>query len=77
MYQYSREQGTTRHPCSVQELMGRLEQLEVAMTERKREVCTCVSVAGVRIVETSTSPPQEEKMVVMEKKKRCVNCQTY
>ena len=55
-------------PPSLQELIGKLEQLEVVMTQRQNEVGTHKSLNLKHF--HNFCHIQEEMMVVMEKKKR-------
>ena len=53
--------------------MSKLEQMEVAMTQRQKEVCIVMrNVLFPSLSYLSFLFSQEEVMVVMEKEKRCV-----
>ena len=60
--------------CFTQELMSKMEQMEVAMTQRQKEVCIVMrNVLFPSLSYLSSLFSQEEVMVVMEKEKRCTH----
>ena len=51
--------------------MSKLEQLELAMTQRQKEVRTYRALPMIKSPSPLSLPSQEEMMVVTEKEKRC------